>query len=589
MMGQAIDRRLRRGVGLPLLGALLLLAALPLLGTPGGPGGDGLTLTLSEARPLALVPTLARTRILAHPRIITVTLPRTRTLPLLRTLALPLTLIAGAGELAAQEVEVQPEGTFRLEGAVARVAFSSDGRLVAAADARGGLGIWPSAGGDRLASSDGRGEEPFLLAFLAGDSAVVRLDGDGAVFVRGLEEGAAAEEVGRVARPVRAVLDPARRTLAVLGAGERIEFFDLPTRQRIREIDARGAVGDLLYLGFDRQGRQLLAVRRNGEATAWNPATGEVIRRVTLQSDELHGSRTVVHAAEADRNANILVAAIEEVALPRGGLRGPARPGDLVRRDILLVLDWYSGAEIRRVPALDGVVEVLAVGPGNDHAVITRNERVNLMDLRAGERGPMITAPGPVRALAISSDQQRLAIGAEGGEVAVWSMAYRERTVADALDAPPEGVGSRLRILGESAPAIPAGEGVVLAVLPFDDRDSEGRLSRTVAELLTTQLANVPGLRLVERLRIDALLEEQDLQMRGITEPGGLELGRMLNADYVLLGNVGASGTTLTFGARLLHVESGEVVSGRQVLCEDCHARDLFDAIHLLGTAIARP
>lgn len=71
-----------------------------------------------------------------------------------------------------------------------------------------------------------------------------------------------------------------------------------------------------------------------------------------------------------------------------------------------------------------------------------------------------------------------------------------------------------------------------------------------------------------------------------------LQLGRMLNADYVLLGSIGASGTSHTFSARLLRVETGvetgDVVSGRQVLCEVCRAQDLFEAIHLLGTAIAR-
>jgi TolB-like protein len=498
-------------------------------------------------------------------------------------------MVGGLTGADAQEVRVTPGMVLELDAPVTVLGFSSDGTRLVAGDRAGGLGVWDLEAESRLLSEADSGADWIFASFLAGDTAIVTVTESGGIEIRPVASGGEAARLETAGRPAGVALDASRRTLAVLARNDRIEIFDLPTRQRIGEIDARRDVDDLIYLGFDRQGRQLLAVSTNGRGTAWNPGTFEPLRRVTLQSSDLQGSRTVVHAAGTDRNANILVAALEEVALPRGGLRGMARPDDLVRRDYLLVFDWYSGAEIRRVPVIDGVAEVLAVGPGNDHAIVTYGPRVTLMDLRGGERGASITAASGVTELAVSSDQTRLAVGSEGGEVAVWNMEYRERTVADALDAPPEGIGSRLRILGESSPAIEPGTDLTLAVLPFDDRDSEGRLSRTVAEILTTQLANVPGLRLVERLRIDALIAEQNLQEQGITEPGGLELGRMLNADYVLLGNVGASGTTLTFGARLLNVETGEVVSGRQVLCEDCHARDLFDAIHLLGTAIARP
>lgn len=490
---------------------------------------------------------------------------------------------------AGQEVEVAPHSVFQFQESASALAFSSDGARVLVGGEEGFLGL-RDLGEDRTLweEAEGSGERITFVSFLTDDTTVVSVDRAGEVVIRSAETGAVSARLETEEEPERVALDRARRVLAVAGSDARIELFDLPTRQRIGVIDARGEVEDPIFLDFDRRGRQLLAVGSEGGVIAWNPATLEPLRRVRLESSEIYGSRSVVHAVGQDRSANILVAALEEVALPRGGLRGRARPGDLVRRDQLLVFDWYSGAEIRRVEVTDGTAEVLAVGPGNDHAIVAHEDRVTVMDLRRGETGAAITAPGEVHRLVVSPDQDRLAIGTDDGSVAVWEMTYREATTVETLDQAPDGISGRLRVLGEDEPAIAPDSPIVMAILPFDDREGDGRMSQTVAELLVTQLANVEHLTLVERLRIQDLLDEQDLQRQGITEEGGMELGRVLNADYVLLGSIGASGSSFTFSARLLDVETSEVVSGRQVLCEECRAQDLFEAIHLLGTTIAR-
>lgn len=509
------------------------------------------------------------------------------------SLAALLALLAPLG-VSAQEVTLSPLTTLETDGgeAVTALDVSVDGDRLLIGDEGGGMSVSDLGSGDvllRAESGDGR---IVFTAFLAADTAVAAVDDEGTILIQGLgETGDAVPEPTRLETgdpPRRVALDAARRYLAVATEASEIEIFDLPTQQRLGVIEADDAIDDLLYLGFDRPGRQLVAVTAGGRATAWNPATMEPLRRVELQGEDLHGSRSVVHAADADRGANVLVVALEEVALPRGGVRGRARPGDLEREDQLLVFDWHSGARITGVSYPDGVVDHLAVGPGNDHAAVARGRSVSLMDLRGGERGAGFTAPASVSRLAVSPDDDRLVAGSEDGTVSVWSMEYREpATVDDLADGEP-GLSGRLQVLGDDAPAIDPDARVVMAILPFDDRTEGDRMSRMVPELLTTQLANLEHLTLVERLRIQDLLDELDLADRGITESRGVELGRMLNADLVLLGSVGGFGTTQTLSARILRVETGEVVSGRQVLCEECRASDLFEAIHLLGNTIAR-
>lgn len=501
-----------------------------------------------------------------------------------------------SGSAAAQDVTLTPETTLRGDegSTVETLDFSSDGRLLLVGDDQGRLAVRSLDSGRRLSGGVGpvHGAAVLFAAFMAGDTAVVSVDEEGTVLVHRMSGGelarppAARLETGD--EPIRAALDAGRRYLAVATEAPRVELFDLHTRQRLGTVDPGEGGDEILHLGFDRPGRQLVAVTAGGRVTAWNPANLETLRRVTLQGDDLHGSRSTVHAVDADRGANVLVVALEEVALPRGGVSGRARPGDLERRDQLLVFDWHSGARITGMSVPGGVIDRLRAGPGSDHAAVALGDRVSLMDLRRGERGAGFSASAPVTALAISSDDGRLAVASEDGEVAVWGMDYRAPPTAAAPEDERPALAGRLRVLGEDEPALSAEDSAVVAVLPFDDREADGRRSRLIAELLTTQLANLDHLTLVERLRIDDLLRELDLRRRGITEDRGLELGRMLNADFVLLGSLGSFGSSYTLSARLLRVETGEVVSGRQVLCQECRAQELFDAVHLLGTTIAR-
>lgn len=509
----------------------------------------------------------------------------------------PALLVASGGALgptpmAAQDVEVSPDGSFHASSPAHAMDFSSDGRFLLTGHADGSLSVRDLQAGDEVLRVTAGERTPRYVTFLAGDTAVARVSEDGTARLYPLAPGDPAPEplteLRPSAEPLAVALDAARRYLAMATEDEEVEVFDLSEGRRLGSIDAGEDLDDLLHLGFDRQGRQLMALTERGEVTAWNPVTRETLRRVTLHGEELHGSRTVVHAAGADRNANILVLALEEAALPRGGVRGRARPGDLEREDQLLVFDWHSGVRITGLPLAGGPPDLLAVGPGNDHAVVAHDSEVRLTDLRAGEPGASLSMSAAVTALSLSPDDDRLAVASEDGEVTFWSLEYRGPVALEDLDDAPPGLSGRLTVVGEDEPVIEPDSPLTMAILPFDDPEGDGRMSRMVAELLTTQLANLDHLTLVERLRVDDILQEQELQEQGITEADGLELGRLLNADYVLVGNLGTSGTTQTVSARLLRVETGETVAGRQVLCLECRAQDLFDAIHLLGETIAR-
>jgi TolB-like protein len=115
-----------------------------------------------------------------------------------------------------------------------------------------------------------------------------------------------------------------------------------------------------------------------------------------------------------------------------------------------------------------------------------------------------------------------------------------------------------------------------IAVLRFDNSGSHGEeaeaenfaaLEIGLQQMLITELAQNPALRVVERAAIDALLEEQGLTEEGRVDPStAVDLGRLVQARYVVLGNFMDLYGEVRMDARVVEVETSETLRGRAVM-----------------------
>ncbi len=103
-----------------------------------------------------------------------------------------------------------------------------------------------------------------------------------------------------------------------------------------------------------------------------------------------------------------------------------------------------------------------------------------------------------------------------------------------------------------------------LAILPLDpggETEAHPGLGRALSSMMTTDMAGLDGLTLVERDRLDAVLAEVDLGESGYVDPATAQVaGRGLGAEHVLVGTWTVIDTSLRIDARILTVQSGEVV-----------------------------
>lgn len=138
-----------------------------------------------------------------------------------------------------------------------------------------------------------------------------------------------------------------------------------------------------------------------------------------------------------------------------------------------------------------------------------------------------------------------------------------------------------------STPALAADD--VLAVLPFEvhtDEATWAQMGDGAADMLVTDLSRGEGVRLVERARIQAVLDELALQQSAFVDPETAKrVGEGLGATAVVVGSVTVKGEVLRLDARLVDVATGETLLADQA---EGPAKDFFTLERTLALRLLR-
>jgi hypothetical protein len=88
------------------------------------------------------------------------------------------------------------------------------------------------------------------------------------------------------------------------------------------------------------------------------------------------------------------------------------------------------------------------------------------------------------------------------------------------------------------------------------------KVGKYVQEDITTALVNSGQFNVVERLKLQSVLDELQLTQLGLTDPeGAKQVGKLLGADVILTGTLAATGEEWNVNLRLINTESGLITS----------------------------
>lgn len=119
-----------------------------------------------------------------------------------------------------------------------------------------------------------------------------------------------------------------------------------------------------------------------------------------------------------------------------------------------------------------------------------------------------------------------------------------------------------LTLLAVLSPAMAQAGPGTLAILYFDNQGNPELepLKVGLAQMLITDLRGTPGVTVIERAHLQDLLDELEMGHSGVTDPEtAAKLGKLLGAEWMLLGSYFELLGTLRIDARLVKVETGEI------------------------------
>ena len=121
----------------------------------------------------------------------------------------------------------------------------------------------------------------------------------------------------------------------------------------------------------------------------------------------------------------------------------------------------------------------------------------------------------------------------------------------------------------------------VIAVLNLEQRGLSNQEAEILTQRLTTKLISIDKYQVVERNNMDKILKEQKFQHSGCTDSEcAVEIGQLLNTDFIVVGSVSKFGSTWAIDARLI-----DVALGKSLISAEFSMEGKIDVLLTIGMA----
>ncbi len=478
---------------------------------------------------------------------------------------------------------------------VACIQLSKDGRFMAFGDSRGRVTVWDVEAGERLHELKEHRSQINHLVFDSKNRTITSGGQDGKIVVWDLYSGQVKKTITDFRSSVSMLdLSPDDRFLA--GSGDKREIFiwEFPLGTLKGKLKGHGK--DVIGAAFSINGDQLLSVGEDRNIIVWNANTRQMIRKMSIEARTMKSSGIDVKSCAFSFDRQFVGIGIQEHALAKGGRR-------MIFQYNLSFYDWKTGAEIETMSGNKKDIDFFTISPDKNYAVtdnstLQKNE-ISFWNIQNGLIAFNYLIDGNITAIQMSEDGRWLAVAYKDpgssmrSYVNVWKMSGIDGYQRFASDQTvrstgTSGFGASIKITTPDEPLIRFGDRKRLAVLTFDSPGLSEDIARTTSYLLEGKLGNSPFVELVERNQIQHVLNELQYQMSGITTSDAVEVGKHLNAEFILLGSINKLGSLLIITAKLVNVETSQIEGTREVQCANATIESISDMVAVLGPTIAK-
>ena len=142
--------------------------------------------------------------------------------------------------------------------------------------------------------------------------------------------------------------------------------------------------------------------------------------------------------------------------------------------------------------------------------------------------------------------------------------------VIEAADEAGNSAAKRIVVTRRVPKVLQLQERLSLTVLPFEENAATGALSISFQDRLIDSLVNLNRFRVVERKKLDLILEEQKLSRTDLIDKGtALRMGKLVAAQSIVTGHILENKTGTEIIGRLIDTETSEILATQDVYGED--------------------
>lgn len=463
-------------------------------------------------------------------------------------------------------------------GEVRALAFDDQGKLLASAGKDGGIMIRDVAGKQVVKQLPGHSKPVNALAFRRDGRYLASGSDDKTVRLWNLQTGEA--RVLEQGNKVTAVaFNPSGDMLAVGDDNKQVTLWSVETGRNLGSHSEHKEGIKHLFFAKDES---LYSVGKDRRMIEWD-VKGKRVLRSWSESEQSINSATAA--------GDWLMLGVESLFAPKGITRTEGtRATEAVSKNFVKVYSLATGGLQKDFDFGTSSVMGLSISADYSHlAAIRRNSTkssVIVYDIKRGEQVAIIEplSKDKMTALSFSPNGQWLVSGNDTGALNVWRI--------EGISQPPplaqQDLRGRKNVFTTSRePLLAFKQMTSIAILDLDAIGVEPSLAKGISEQLRARVAGAPSVRLIERERIEKVLNEVKFQQSGNTDPvAAARIGKILNISKTSFGSLSRLGKNLIVTVQLVDVQTAAIDGIRQIVCNNCVDEDLLETVAALQPAL---
>lgn len=487
------------------------------------------------------------------------------------------TSVDGQTELFRYSKYDQADGA---QGTLRALAFDAQGDTLASAGKDGTILIRDLATKQVVRKLEGHPRQVNALALTRDGRYLASASDDRTARLWDLKDGSSRPLAGHSGKVLAVAFNPGGDTLASAGDDKQVLLWSVNTATRIGSlVEHKKKVTHLLFL----RDESLFSVGEDRMIIEWDVKAKRILRS-WQEPAPLINSATAL--------GDWLTLGTENTAPQKGGsvIQTPG-PGGLMRQNEIKIYSVASGGLEKAFDVGSYQIAAMSISSDSNYLVAAQRAMTKsslaVWDIRRGEQVAVIEQPtrDHLTAVAFSPNGKWLVSATESGRLDVWKTegAVSSAPVNQQLH------GVKLAFLTKREPLFAFRQLTTLAMLDLDPLGLDKSIAQIASEQIRARLAGALNIRLIERQKVDRVVQEQKFQQSGQTDPvTAARIGKILNVSRIALGTLARLGGSLIVTVQLVDVETAAIEGIRQLECRRCADEELTETVAYLQPALTQ-